>query len=222
MWACVGRTSFPSVETEQGKTPPYFDFLLRHCDANVRNSWGGTPLYMAIEYGNAAKVAALLPYCDELTIKNGSKTALMLAVEKNDAAMVALLAPLCDTGAQDDLGDTALMLAFKSLSLKLFDILIPYGDGMAKNKAGRTALMMAANTFCYQEVIEALLPISDVEAVDEDGKSALDYARANPYFQDMASLIEAYATARREKRELSDTPALVAAAPSRSGRANRL
>ena len=112
-------------------------------------------------------------------------TALMYAALQDDAETVnALLEIGADINAKSNSGLTALMLAAYSGHLEIIDILIKAGadvNARKDNYDGLTVLMEATSSkWTNTETVNALLDAgADVKAKDNDGKTALDYAREN-------------------------------------------
>lgn len=72
-------------------------------------------------------------------------------------------------------GSTALMMSIKMSRKECFNLLLAHGGASERNNDGETALMWAAGSG-DMEMVKALLPISDLEAVDCRGLDAMDWA----------------------------------------------
>lgn len=114
---------------------------------------GKTALIMAIKHGSAAAMEALLPVSDLSAPGLDLGAALALAVSTNSTSCALRLCELVDPNALIKDGKTALMLAVASSS-----------------RVGSSFTM-----------IEALLPLSNLNIKSANGNTVLDIAKANGY-----------------------------------------
>jgi uncharacterized protein len=197
----------PLMRAAHGHSPDIAKLLI-DAGANVaaRNRYGVTALYLAAHNGDAATTRALLVAgLDANTALPGGETALMTAARNGSTDVVgALLSGSGDVDAFADLGAdndrTAAPSGFGTPDNA------GYGAGSRRaprrNRAdvgareqwyGHTALMSAAaagNADVIRLLIEAG---ADVNAVDDEGASALSLARANGHSEAAAALLAASA-----------------------------
>jgi len=140
---------------------------------------GTTPLMRAIGNNDMAGARKLLNKETAHQRCKLGETALMRAAEFNKAEFVELLLPLSDPNAKHGRGLHALSIALSSRGgdtaarLKTLRLLLP----VTKKKPVRTqTLLMRAAWGGDVAVIQELLPISDPNAQDEDGRTALGCA----------------------------------------------
>lgn len=125
------------------------EFLAPLSDASEANSFGETPLMMAISDDDEAAqsmVKALLPLSDANKRSVESEmTALMMAASTGDAKVIKLLLPQSDARMASAHGMTALHFAVDGLCWtgECVEILLPVSDLGAKNQMGLTALALA-------------------------------------------------------------------------------
>lgn len=93
--------------------------------------------------------------------------------------------------------------------------LLAAGKGVNEVKAGATPLMQAANA-CHPAAVRKLLDGgADVEAVSENGKTALIFATESGDLDVVAALIEKKASVRVRRRQDKSSPLLIAVADGR-------
>ena len=192
--------------------------LLPLSDPRYEDEDYNTALHVAAQWGPDC-VKALIPASDiEATESEDRKTALLLAIRWGHAHAVAdLLAAGASITAKDKDGRQAMHIA-ASASVKMISAMAAAGlDGKVVDKEGRTPLMILADLPHWlvgtdaEARIEALLPISDVHAIDKHGETATQIARSRGNSK-IADAIEAR-SALEEARELSE--ALPQRPPSR-------
>lgn len=149
---------------------------------NCLNKEGENVLFYAVNHNGAAAVISYLLQlkADAHTMTPKGGNALRKALESYEGEENALI--LIKHGckfATDEKGNNALMLALKAGKLDAAAQLISQLDIEAKNNQGETALMMAvrpriagprSSTQLVKEILEAK---ADINAVDNDGKTAL-------------------------------------------------
>jgi len=119
--------------------------------------------------------------------RNGD-TALMLAAQAQDADCVELLLPLSDVGAKNNRGETALMHA-AGAGIAVMKLLLPRSDPKSVSRNGRSALMFAVGA-TNLECVNALLPVSDVLAMNNKGADAFEMALSIAEFGDNFADVE--------------------------------
>ncbi|MEP6900855.1 MAG: ankyrin repeat domain-containing protein [Actinomycetota bacterium] len=143
-------------------------------DENYNNI---TPLFLAVENGNAEIAETLLNFGAKINAKDDNKqTPLMRLDEDASAELVNLL---INHGAKVNLfdkdGSNALVLAARSVKPEVLQVLIDYISNInAQNGAGRTALMEAADADNLENVRALLLAGADVNLKNKEGETALD------------------------------------------------
>jgi len=199
---------------EDGTTPlmravhgRFTDIAKRLIDsgANVaaRNHYGVTALYLAARGGDATTTRALLlAGIDANTSLPGGETALMTAARSGHTDVVGvLLAGSNAVGSLADLAGSSERAGYAAVENA------GYGDSerraIQRNRAdvnareqryGDTALMWAA-VAGRVDVVRLLIEAgADVRAVDDEGVTALDLARANGHTEVAAALLAAGAS----------------------------
>jgi|SRR5476651_807663 len=113
--------------------------------------------------------------------------ALMWAAQ--NAECVELLLPFCDPLQRTDSGETPLSYAAEMHASGSVQLLLGASDAMNRDHKGQTPLMMAAGSRSRNddeaglECVKLLAPFSDIDAVDNSGRTALILAvqrRAEP------------------------------------------
>lgn len=141
-----------------------------------------SPLHCAARLDKPAAVTALLPHRDPNALEESSgSTALMKAV--SSARCASILLPVSDIKARGSSGQTALMAASQSQGVDrdIFQAVLEGSDPNAVDARGKTALMLAVERGCLQNA-EALLPLSDALAKDNEGRDALAVALSEDYW----------------------------------------
>ncbi|XP_046563153.1 serine/threonine-protein phosphatase 6 regulatory ankyrin repeat subunit B-like isoform X2 [Haliotis rubra] len=157
--------------------------LLPLSDVNAQDSNGNTALHfssLSDEPHCHEMIQALLEKGGAVEIKNKKgETPLHYAAWNQCTVCVKLLLPVSDVNAQDSDGNTA--LHFSSLSdephsHEVIQALLKEGANVQmQNRKGQTPLHCAARNKCM-ECVELLLPVSDVNAQDTDGNTALHFS----------------------------------------------
>ena len=180
------------------------------------NSKGETALMVAAWRGSRDCLRLLLPRSDARAQDNEGWSALMWAVRRNRAPCVEDLLPKSQPDAQDRDGWTALMLAAHNSHLECLDLLLPVSNPSLKNEHGNTALAAALQAAHLHEwgaaggdeddgaidCARRLLAVSDLDAENNEGQSALALAqalkgeKARKLAQEMLALSERRALAR--------------------------
>lgn len=150
-------------------------FLIKGCDANKKNSYGDTPLIVAIRKRLFGAVDVLMQNGANLDARNNDDIPLFMALEKKDFKLVNLL---LERGAnvteKKSNGNTLLLevISAEYLSMEerfsLVENLIKYGsDVNAKNIVGNTPLFEAISGG-YLQIISCL--INEGAYIDEKNK----------------------------------------------------
>jgi len=180
----------------QHNRPKSISWLAAFCAPDgARLNNGETPLMLAVRRGNADAIAALLPLSDANAQDNQGQTALHGAViqQQADAARALLACPALDPNLRDQKGTTALMRAVCSPGHDFMAMILSLGAGLranVKNNDGRTALMLAAETGDAQKT-NLLIPDSDCDLRDNEGRTALDIAIAEASEECLPGLMRA-------------------------------
>ena len=146
-------------------------------------------------------------------------TPLIFAAYLGNKEIVEILLPASAVNGRDDhLNATALMRAASSGRADLVQILLKAGaDPFLADKMGRTALMEAAANAAF-ECVQILLPLSDPNAVNENGENALMIAcyeaQEEGGAQTVAALLDA--TANLDAGDAKGETALIKAVRGRS------
>lgn len=136
-----------------------------------------TPLFLAVENGNAEIAETLLNFGARINARDDNRqTPLMRLDEDASAELVNLL---IKHGARVNLtdkdGNTALIFAARSANAEVLQLLIARAaDVDAKNAAGRTALMEAADADNLENVRALLAAGADPNLKDDANETALD------------------------------------------------
>lgn len=143
-------------------------------DENYHNI---TPLFLAVENGNAEIAEALLNGGAKINAKDDNKQTPLMRLDED--ASPELVNLLINHGAKVNLidkdGNNALVLASRSASPEVLRILIDYISNInAQNGEGRTALMEAADADNIENVRALLLAGADVNLKNKEGETALD------------------------------------------------
>lgn len=203
-------------DSETGKTPLMYAIeynmtnialeLLKYPNKScpeIQNVEGKTALMYALTNNEQIVKALLDPNinCNINAIDSSGKTALMIAVMYNYEIINELLNhPLINLCIKNNNGETALMKALDRMHLwnyrdfgyadikKIYSTLIRHSKNCInfKNNMGKTALMYAV-TATNTDFVDALLPYSDVAAINNEGDTVLimainrviDYIRNN-------------------------------------------
>ncbi|ABO55129.1 ankyrin repeat domain-containing protein [Burkholderia vietnamiensis] len=155
--------------------------LLPVSDPNARCREERTALMKAVFVGNAPCVEALLPRSDTSRPDAWGKTLLMHAAASGDSETLRLMLPFGDPHARDRDGSTALMLAAtgeEAGSAECIRILLPLSDVKAADSVNHDTALMTSAQIGNVESVLALLPHSDPNAINADGRSALAFAAA--------------------------------------------
>lgn len=139
----------------------------------------GTPLFLAVNNGNAEMAELLLSFRARVNARNASKQTPLMQLDYD--ATPEMVKVLRRYGAKPNLvdvdGNTALMHAAAAANPEVLQALIDDGaDVNVANKAGDTALMIAAENGDVERVRVLVLAGAEVNARNGSGGSALDRA----------------------------------------------
>ena len=160
--------------------------LKEGADVHAVNQVGGTPLLLASQtHENYQVVIALIRAgADPHTSTTDGITPLMQAAlyNKNPEVISKLLSLGSYVNQVNDKGVSALMFSCLEPSVEKVKLLLDAGaDINAQSYRGVTPLMWAAMDNSNPAVVSELLKAgADPYVIDEQGKSALDYAKENP------------------------------------------
>jgi hypothetical protein len=141
---------------------------------------------------------------------SGGVTALHLAAMAGDDCALRTLLPHSDPNAVDDEGRTALMIAAGHGAGKLAVAeLVGASNARLVSNSGESALMRAAQSGPV-ESIEALLPVSDPDAVDHEGRDALSRALSREDSMSSVSVAQAMMQSLHHGASVSETLQLLA------------
>lgn len=150
-----------------------------------------TPLFVAVETGNAEITQLLLDHGAKVNTKDLERQTPLMRLD--DDATPKLVELLIRYGSKVNLadkdGNTVLILSAGSVKAEVIKALIDAGADMrARNKAGRTALMNAAENDDLEAVRLLLEAGAEVNARDKEGDSAWDLASSD----EVEKLLETY------------------------------
>lgn len=136
-----------------------------------------TPLFLAVENGNAEIAETLLNFGAKINVRDENRQTPLMQLD--DDASPELIRLLIKHGAKvnvaDKEGNTPLILAAENASAEVLQILIDHGaDVNAQNKEGQTALMNAANEDDLEKVKILILAGADVNLKNKTGETAWD------------------------------------------------
>lgn len=140
---------------------------------------GMTRLMMASARRDAELVKVLLPGSDPMALSQEGKSALSYALQALDESCVKLLAPVSDLWRLEDGLNSLMRAAQKSKPELLAAILSVMGEDVEAARAtqedGCNALMLAC-AYDREANARALIPLSDLSAVDKEGRAAMHWA----------------------------------------------
>ncbi len=193
----------PLMRAAHGHSPEIVKLLIdAGADVAARNRYGVSALYLAARNGDAATTRALLVAgLDPNTALPGGETALMTAARAGNTAVVGAL--LTGSNAVDTLAELGTDPSAERSAYSAADD-TGYGGTSRpvarRNRAdvnarerwyGHTALMSAAAAG-QADVIRLLIEAgADVNAVDDEGASALSFARSNGHAEAATALLAA-------------------------------
>jgi len=158
--------------------------LVEICDARAVDHRGGDAMIEAAARGNIDCVEILAPLAIEQVNKAG-QNALFRAAANGELPCVRFLAGIQGARLRDNVGGTPLLAAATSAAWDCVRILAPISDVKAQttqnDNLGRSAgfnALMAAAAQADPETVAFLLSLSDAEAVDADGRTAMMQACA--------------------------------------------
>jgi hypothetical protein len=173
--------------------------IAKGADVNGRekNSENMTPLFFAVENGNAEIAETLLNFGAKINARDDEKQTPLMRLD--DDASAELVRLLIKHGAQvnltDKQGNTALILAVEYIQTEVLQELIANGaDVNAQNDEGETALMRAADDEDMEKVKILLLAGADVNLKNKEGETAWDQTAD----EEIEKLLESYGAVRRE------------------------
>jgi ankyrin repeat protein len=148
-------------------------------DPQAGDASGLTPLMAAAENGDAKLVELLLPVSVPKARDFQDETALTRAARAGNPDVLALLAPVSDVNAANAFGLTALARATAADCVDSVKALLAAGaDARLAGDRGITPLMVAVSSRARKEIVQALVPVSDLSAKDAEGRTAEDLAAA--------------------------------------------
>jgi len=162
--------------------------LLPHSFAAKVDDDGSTALHWAATKGHVDCVEFLATVIDPNKKNHQGATALQEATAgAGDTRCVAFLATISDANNRDKHGRTALMIATNAGRFDCLSILLPLSQASAVDQEGRHALIYAANCSGHTphnarqqapvlRCVEALMPLSDLDWKDGQGRTAFDVA----------------------------------------------
>jgi hypothetical protein len=169
------------------------NLIIRGENVNVRdeNYSKITPLFLAVENGNAEIAQLLLNFGAKVNARDANRQTPLMRLDED--ASVGLVDLLIRHGARaglvDKEGSNALMLAARSVKADVLQILIRHSPNIdARNAAGRTALMEAADADNFEAVRALLLAGAEANLKDADGETAFDLTTD----EEIERLLESY------------------------------
>ena len=135
-----------------------------------------TPLMVSATLGNDEVARLLAPMSDIRARSGDGRSALAYAIRANRSELMDFLWADSDIENVDGKGGTALMHAIERSAKDCIPLLMERIDPKAFNRRGETALMIACSTKGMEGHVRMLLPHSDLEAVNAEGKDALRLA----------------------------------------------
>lgn len=180
----------------------YVDYLLKNNlveDINYINARGYSPLHTALLYNKDINIIdILLKYGADYSLPSkDNKTTLMLAAGNDEMSILeyALSNKLySDIDEKDDEGQSALhIVARYGYNPKILETLVAAGaDINVKNKMDATILHSAARNDDVNIIrfIVEVLDFEGIEAVDENGYTALHYAAVNDLYDVFKYLVQ--------------------------------
>jgi ankyrin repeat protein len=143
------------------------------------------PLYLAVARGQADIVELLLNHKADANAPGSREgTILTAAIQRSVTGIPeALLAHGADANARDGFNQTPLALAVGNGNRKVVESLLAHGAEVNAHSGPkeRTALHFAAQAGNLELMELLILHKADVNAQDNDGKTALDYAKGQPW-----------------------------------------
>jgi hypothetical protein len=141
-----------------------------------------TPLFLAVENGNAEIVETLLGFGAKAHARDANRQTPLMRLDED--ASPELVRLLMQYGARinsfDSDGNTALIFAARSVKPEVLEILVRNGAKInAQNKQGLTALMQAAEADNLENVKALLAAGADVNLRNKDGETAYDLTDAD-------------------------------------------
>jgi ankyrin repeat protein len=157
-----------------------------------------TPLFIAVENGNAEITETLLNFGAKINARDENRqTPLMRLDEDASPELVRLLIKHgAKVNVTDEEGNTPLILAAKNANAEILQILIDHGaDINAQNKEGQTTLMNAAYDDDLETVKILLRAGADVNLKNKEDESAWDLTTD----EEVEKLLESHGAAVEEK-----------------------
>jgi hypothetical protein len=150
-----------------------------------------TPLFLAVENGNAEIAETLLNFRAKINVRDDNRQTPLMRLDED--ASVDLVNVLIRYGAKVNLFDkdknTALILAARSAKPEVLRVLINHGANLnAQNSEGRTALMEAADADNLENVRALVEAGANINLKDNDGETALDLTTE----EEIGKLLAAY------------------------------
>jgi hypothetical protein len=178
------------------------NLLARGERANLRdeNAENITPLFLAVENGNAEIAEILLNFGAKINGKDENKQTPLMRLD--DDASPELVRLLLKHGAKvnaaDEEGNTPLILAARGADAEVLQVLIDNGALInAQNKEGQTALMNAANEDDLETVKILILAGADVNLKNKQGETAWDLTTDD----EVEKLLEMHGGADEKEKE---------------------
>ena len=155
------------------------NLIARGANVNGRekDSENVTPLFLAVENGNAEIAETLLNFGAKVNARDENRQTPLMRLDED--ASPELIRALIKHGAKinttDKEGSTPLILAAENASAEVLQILIDYGaDVNAQNKEGQTALMIAAYEDDLEKVKILILAGANVNLKNKEDETAWD------------------------------------------------
>ncbi len=144
---------------------------------NDENYSNITPIFLAVENGNAEIAETLLNFGAKINVRDTNRQTPLMRLDED--ASPELVNLLIRHGAKVNLIDNdknnALILASRAVKPEVLQILINYTTNInAQNSENRTALMEAADADNLENIRALLQSGADVNLKNKDGESAID------------------------------------------------
>ena len=177
-----------------------------HVNVNLRNEYGQTPLYVAVDRGREQSARLLIDAGADIKISNHKqRTALHLAASNGHSSIVGELikVPHLNLNVRNENGQTPLHVAVINGMVASARLLIDAGaDINIPDKYQQTALHLAAY-FGYDDIVDSLIkrPNVNINSRDEDGDTPLHVAADNGRAASARLLIDAGADINRSDNQ---------------------
>jgi ankyrin repeat protein len=192
------------LEAAEAGKPDVVKFLLEQkADHGITDKDGNTPLIKAVESGQPEVVKALLESgADAAATNKKSETALIIAAVKDQSTVIPILA---SKTSMDDINKALMMAAVKGNTASVGQLLNSGADAIARTTNGDITPLIFAAKNGHLAVVEQLVNHgANINSIDSNKKTALDYARENSHKEVEDFLVEAIKT--QPTRKISVTP----------------